>query len=222
MASVLPGLPLFLSSFFEARPPWPTGLALVGLACSGTPVSETSPPGGAVGSEGAGAPVVWTLAGRVTPFRSTFPAALPFEGGRDLVAQCAGVEPCAAERWRAPDGRHRDLLLRGASIDELSSGEAWPGAWQRVDGSLAACLRHPLFHPPAGDTGARRELVQRGSDWSWVLHFAGAEPCRLEGLLILDARGADIDTSALLVEGVPWSAGGRQLLDEHLSVKAPG
>ena len=104
---------------------------------------------------------------------------------------------------------------------ELSSGGTWPGAWQRVDGSLAACLRHPLFHPPAADTGARRELVQRGGDWSWVLHFAGAEPCRLEGLLILDAEGADIDTSALTVEGLPWSSGGRRLLDEHLSGEAP-
>lgn len=186
------------------------GLLVWLLACGSPAPSEVpSPP------PTAGDPVVWTLAGRVTPHPSDLPSAPPFEGGRELLEGCEGVEPCAAERWEAPDGRNRVMLWRG---DELRhpAGTPWPARWERVDGPLLACLRHPLFHPPAADSAGRRELVERDGSWTWVLHFSGHNACRLEGALLLAAQGPRIDTSVLEVAGKPWSEGGRQALDEAL------
>lgn len=188
------------------------GVLLVALAaCGGDAPPEE--PASAEAAPALPSPTVWTLQGRVTPHPSDLPSAPPFEGGRALLEGCEGTEPCAAERWAAPDGRSRVFLWRG---DELRqpAGTPWPATWERVDGPLLTCLRHPLFHPPAADPAGRRELVERGDTWTWVLHFTGQNPCRLGGALFLEAQGPGVDTAALEVAGRPWSEGGRKLLDD--------
>ncbi len=160
--------------------------------------------------------ITWRLTGRVTPYASTLPAQPPFDGGKALLARCDGVEPCAAEQWTGPQGQTRETLWRGTELMDLRSDSVWPATWKRLDGSLAVCLGHPFFDPPAADPSARRVLVEEGDSHTWVLLFTGGSPCRLEGALSLAARGPEVNVGELEVDGIAFSGGGRALLDRRV------
>ena len=178
------------------------------LACA-EPAPTAPPPAPIVE---AVAPTVfrWRIRGRVGPVRSTLPSPLPFEGGEALMARCAGVLPCSAERWEREDGRQMDLLRVGDVVQAADGSFTWPARWRRLNGDLAACAGDPLALPPAGDPGALRILVEEPSGPWWEVSWSGANRCGLTGALRLRADAETVDATAVRVEGLRWGAGGRE------------
>ena len=152
----------------------------------------------------------WRILGRMGPVLSTLPSPLPFEGGEALMARCAGQLPCSAERWEREDGRRMDLLRVGDVVVAADGAFTWPARWRRLNGDLAACAGDPLALPPAGDPGALRILVEEAAGPWWEVSWSGANRCGLTGQLRLRADAETVDATGVIVEGLPWSKGGRE------------
>ena len=185
---------------------------LIGLLVGGCAEPPSPPPKSPPIVEAAPAPASlrWRILGRMGPVRSTLPSPLPFEGGEALMARCAGVLPCSAERWERQDGRQMDLLRVGDQVLAADGAFSWPARWRRLNGDLAACAGDPLALPPAGDPGALRVLIEEPSGPWWEVSWSGENRCGLAGSLRLRADAETVDATAVTVEGLRWGAGGRE------------
>ena len=80
----------------------------------------------------------WELIGRVTPGKSLWPDAPPFEGGKAMIARCKERRPCAAERWRSTTGDTMDILLLERTIFFEDGRPEWPARWMSITGGFEA------------------------------------------------------------------------------------
>lgn len=170
------------------------------LACSIAPAPPADAPPGPVAAPG-------TQTWRRTA--STAAGVSPTGTGR---AQERCTSDCTVEQWERPGEGGSLLLVReGDRLWRDGRRDAWRTAWKTLSGTLALCLGPPLATPPAGDPSGYRLLHERGQDWRWSLHLTGANPCGLSGQVELDALADRVLTHDLLVQGTPWSSGGREL-----------
>ena len=147
----------------------------------------------------------WTLSGRETPLESPHPQPPPFSEGRKALGDCSAL-PCVAEQWTS--GNEKRLGLRIDS--EYRFGTAnWPARWPRLNGALAGCIGDPLAHPTAGNSANTRELVQVPEPY-WQLTITAENPCRVKGVLRLEADGRKVVTDGLEVDGMKWREGGSE------------
>jgi len=157
----------------------------------------------------------WELIGRVTPGKSLWPDAPPFEGGKAMIARCKERRPCAAERWRSTTGDTMDILLLERTIFFEDGRPEWPARWMSITGVLRSCMGDPLTVPPTDDPEAVRTLEMTGDTATWSIHLSGKNSCGLVGLLQLDAKSDDIDLRGLRCESKKWSEGGKQCALAH-------
>jgi hypothetical protein len=148
----------------------------------------------------------WQLAGRETPLPSTLPQPPPFSAGREALEGCDEL-PCAAELWKK--GEDREIGLRIGSKYHFGK-KTWPSRWERITGALHDCLGDPLAHPLAGNGANTRELVQTPAPY-WILTLAAQNPCKIEGVLRIEADGKKVWTEGLEVEGKKWKEGGSEM-----------
>ena len=159
-------------------------------------------------------PAPFTLLGRAAHEGLLYPS-LP-DGPALLGHGCATVNaalgghgpPCLAERWRSGSREATFLVANPEASVRWATGELVVArtTWPCLGGTLGTCLEDPLMIPPARDPGGTRTFTGDG----WVLAFSGHNRCSLGGLLRLDLDHDGGDWSALTVEGIAWSAGGRQ------------
>jgi len=180
---------------------------LLGIGCSTDPAQQ---PTASAPETPDPAVVHWELVGRVTPSKSAWPDAPPFEGGQEMIARCKERRPCAAERWRAQDGTEMDTVLVERTLFFSDGREPWPARWMSITGVLRSCLGDPLTIPPTDDPASVRTLETKGDSATWALHLSGQNSCGLIGQVRLNAKKDKIDLSALRCEAKRWQEGGKQ------------
>ena len=155
---------------------------------------------------GPATPTTWSRVARVSTEGIDVPAlpqALLGPGCATLNAALGGDgPPCFVEDWSGP----RMIRVERAGATVRLDGDRVQGRWPNIGTLLDGCLGDPLALPPAADPGGARTLT----DDTWILTFSGQNLCVLGGSLKLALRGGRVDTSALTVEGLAWSRGGRE------------
>jgi hypothetical protein len=134
--------------------------------------------------------------------------------------------PDLPERWRPAEAKPGDRPEEAMLIHQDGELILWmdgrervrSSRWTRLGPTLDRCLGDPMSHRhrPAYDPGAARVLWQEADQLWWQISFSGENPCRLGGSLRLPHDGEVPDTSALLVDGQPWSDGGPARALEHI------
>ncbi|MCK6525420.1 hypothetical protein L6R49_28775 [Myxococcota bacterium] len=129
---------------------------------------------------------------------------------------CRQAQAGAVETWRCEDGP--TLRYDRATAALSADGVFVQGrvSWPRLGPTLTMCLGDPLAEPVPGDPFAFRKLVWTASP-RWRLELSGRGRCGLSGALELPLEADAPDPSALSVEGLAWSAGGREAAEAKLA-----
>ena len=131
------------------------------------------------------------------------------EPSEPRVFRLLGVED--AEVFLAEDGAQVRHDPATSQIDGVGVNHSW-----HLGKVLPACLVHPLALPPAGDPGGFRKLAWDGATGAWLIELSGDNRCGLEGRLVLELEGPQVDSSGLSVDGVPYKDGGMAKAQDHL------